>query len=279
MKKMRSMPYNLQFFAEVAGAQGATDTSTAATGADGAGSQAMSDSQELDVLLNGMTTGGQQQQQTQQQSDQQQQQQQSQQQQQQQTDQQQQVDKSNYAFGQMRKQIADLQGLLGKVAQANGIKYTTPAELLEKMNDDAISKMAQSQGVPVEVLRELESLKQDSLAYKEQRLKDEATVGFQNVMTQYGLTQDELIAFASELDADGKNPFAQQIDLVAEYKIRHFDDVINKRVTLAVREALAKSNNADQHSSTPPDQTPPAGTEPQKITTVAGLSDLLSEMK
>ena len=143
------MPYNLQFFAEVAGAQGATDT---ATGADGAGAQAMSDSQELDTLLNGMTTGGQQQQQTQQQSDQQQQQESQQQQDQQQQNQQQQVDKSNYAFGQMRKQIADLQGLLGKVAQANGIKYNTPAELLEKMNDDAISKMAQSQGVPVQIL-------------------------------------------------------------------------------------------------------------------------------
>ena len=147
MKKMRSVPYNLQFFAEVAGAQGATDT---ATGADGAGAQAMSDSQELDTLLNGMTTGGQQQ--TQQQSDQQQQQQSQQQQDQQQQNQQQQVDKSNYAFGQMRKQIADLQGLLGKVAQANGIKYNTSAELLEKMNDDAISKMAQSQGVPVMIL-------------------------------------------------------------------------------------------------------------------------------
>lgn len=270
------MPYNLQFFAEVAGAQG-TDTSTGTDGTDGAGAQALSDSQELNTLLDGMTNANGQQQQTQQQSDQQQQQQD--QQQQQQPDQQQQVDKSNYAFGQMRKQISDLQGLLGKVAEANGIKYTTPAELLEKMNDDAITKMAQSKNIPVEFLKELETLKKDSLDYKEQRLKDEATVGFQSVMTQYGLTQDELIAFATELDAAGKNPFAESVDLMSEYKVRHFDDIVNKQVTLAVREALAKSSNADQHSSTPPDQTPPAGTEAQKITTVDGLSDLLSEMK
>ena len=75
-------------------------------------------------------------------------------------------DKQNFAFGQMRTQITELTNLLGKIANANGIEYTNNKDLLEKLNDDAIGKMAQKQNVPVELLREVEALRQDSQAFK-----------------------------------------------------------------------------------------------------------------
>lgn len=187
-------------------------------------------------------------------------------------------DKSNFAFGQMRVKISTLEGLLGKVAKASGIEYTDANDLLTKLNDDAINKLAQRQNVPVELLRRMEELEQNSNAYKQQQIQNAAAVGFQTIMTDYSLTQEELKAFALELDKVGKNPFAQPIDIVAEYKLMHYDDIINKRVEAAVQAALTKSNVADQNSSTPNTQQGQGGGADNKITTISGLNALLDTM-
>ena len=188
-------------------------------------------------------------------------------------------DKRNYAFGQMRTQINQLTELLGKVAKANGVEYTDSKDLVAKLNDDAITKMAQKQNVPVELLKEVEALRQDSAAFKAQQLKDAAAIGFQNVMTTYGLTQEQLKEFAVELDQRGKNPFTQPIDVMSEYKMLHYDDILNTAVKKAVEEALKKDSAADQSSTTPGQQQGSNGGSEAKITTVAGLTALLDGMK
>ena len=188
-------------------------------------------------------------------------------------------DKRNYAFGQMRTQINQLTELLGKVAKANGVEYTDSKDLVAKLNDDAITKMAQKQNVPVELLKEVEALRQDSAAFKAQQLKDAAAIGFQNVMTTYGLTQEQLKEFAVELDQRGKNPFTQPIDVMSEYKMLHYDDILNTAVKKAVEEALKKDSAANQSSTTPGQQQGSNGGSEAKITTVAGLTALLDGMK
>ena len=188
-------------------------------------------------------------------------------------------DKRNFAFGQMRTEISHLTDLLGRVAKANGIEYSDSKDLVAKLNDDAIAKMAQKQNVPVELLKEIEILRQDSAAFKAQQLKDAAAIGFQNVMNTYGLTQDQLKEFAVELDQAGKNPFAQPVDILAEYKMMHYDDILKAEVQKAVEEALKKDSAANQSSSTPGQQQGSNGGGETKITTVAGLTALLDGMK
>lgn len=187
-------------------------------------------------------------------------------------------DKRDYAFGQMRTQINQLTDLLGRVAKANGVEYSDSKDLVAKLTDDTIQKMAHKQNVPVELLREVEMLRQDSAAFKAQRLKDAAAVGFQNVMNTYGLTQDQLKAFAVELDQAGKNPFNQPVDLMSEYKLRHFDDIVKAAADKAVEEALKKDSAANQSSTTPGQQQGSSGGSDTKITTIAGLSALLDGM-
>lgn len=185
----------------------------------------------------------------------------------------------NYAFGQMRTQISQLTDLLGKVAKANGIEYADSKDLMAKLTDDAITKMAQKQNVPVELLKELEMLKQDSRAFKEQQLKNAAAIGFQKVMDDYGLSQEELKQFAVDLDRVGKNPFTQPIDIVNEYKMMHYDDILKKEVQKAVEEALKKDSAANESSSTPNGNQGGGEGGTAKITTVAGLNALLDGMK
>ena len=188
-------------------------------------------------------------------------------------------DKRNFAFGKMRTEINQLTELLGKVAKANGVDYTDSKDLVAKLSDDAIQKMAQRQNVPVELLREIETLRQDSEQFKAQQRRDAAAIGFQKVMDTYGLTQDQLKDFAVELDRQGKNPFEQPVDLLAEYKMLHYDDILNAAVKKAVEEALKKDSAANQSSSTPAQQQGGSGGEAQKITTVAGLTALLNDVK
>lgn len=189
-----------------------------------------------------------------------------------------QEEKTNYAFGQMRQQITTLNGILEKVAKANDIQYNGVDDLIQKMNDDAINKMAKAQNVPVELLREMETLKQNQMVWQKQNREQAAFTGFQALTTQYGLTQDELKSFAVELDAEGKNPFVGDVNIIDEYRLKHFDDILAKQTEKAVKEALSKSGVADQHSTTPSQQkgTTSTGTG-EKITTVEGLNVFLKD--
>ena len=186
----------------------------------------------------------------------------------------------NFAFGQLRQENNELASILGKIAQANGIQYTNTRDLMGKLNDDAISKLAQKQNVPVELLREVDALRAGQQQWQQSQREQVAFTGFQTLMSQYGLSQDDLKAFAVELDGAGRNPFTQDINVVDEYRLRHFDDIVAKRVDTAVKEALAKSSAADSHSSTPGAQQGAGGGEGgQKITTLEGLNNLLKDFE
>lgn len=190
------------------------------------------------------------------------------------------VDQKQYAFAELRTQNAQLLGVLGKLAKAHGIEYKDNNELLSKLSDDAVTKLAEKQNVPVELLQRMERLEQIEQLYQADQLKTQAFAGFQKVKDTYNLSEDELKTFAQELDQAGKNPFMQAIDLENEYRSRHLDDIVQKRVQAAVQEALARSNAADKHSTTPSQivGAPDTGST-EKITTIAGLNNMLSELK
>lgn len=188
-------------------------------------------------------------------------------------------DKQAYAFAEMRNQVNTYKNILSKIATANGIEYGDDKELLSKLSDDTITKLAQKQNVPVELLKKVEALEQDSEALKQTRLKDAALIGFQKVMTDYQLTEQELTKFAQELDEHNLNPFVSEVDLEKEYRNLHFNDIVQKRVDAAVQAALSKSTQADKHSSKPNTKTGGGNNTNQKIDTVSGLNSLLADMK
>lgn len=189
-------------------------------------------------------------------------------------------DKQQFAFAQMRTQNAQYKGLLDKIAKAAGIEYTNDTDLLTKLNDDAIGKLAQKQGVPAELLKRMEDLEGVKSLYEAEQLKQSAAMGFQKLMKEHSLTEKELQEFAKELDGRGLNPFVMKVDLDAEYRLTHFDEIIEKKVKAGIEQALKTSNAADQHSSTPNQKTgKPGSSDGEKISTVDGLSALLHDYK
>ena len=192
-----------------------------------------------------------------------------------------QAERMNYAFGQMRTELNANKALLAKLATAAGIQYTDENDLIAKLNDNALNQLAQRQNVPVDLLKRMEALEQNNAAYEMEQRKTETMLSFQKLQTTYGLTNDELLAFAQELDEKGMNPFASRINIDATYRDLHFDEIVNKRVAAAVEEALKKSSVADTHSSTPNRSTGKGDNsgDGKKITTVSQLSALLDGVK
>ena len=188
--------------------------------------------------------------------------------------------KQNYAWAELRAQNAQLKAMLGKIAQATGIEYADEKDLVAKLDEDVLNKLAKKQNVPVELLKRLDMLEQRDKVNEAQRLQQEAFVGFQRIKDTYNLDDNELQAFARKLDETGKNPFLQEVNLDAEYKILFFDTIVQKQVAAAVEAALKKSGAADTHSTKPSTKgglkDPDA---PAKITTVAGLGSLLDKLQ
>ena len=186
--------------------------------------------------------------------------------------------KANFTFAQMRNQIASYEALLSKVGNATGIKFDNVQDLTTKLNDDALTRLAQQQNVPVELMRKLEMLEQDSNNWKQAQLKESALAGFQNLMTKFELTQEELNQFAIELDEADMNPFNKAVDVEATYISKHYQEVLNKQVQTAVQEALKQSQVADAHSTTPNTNTGAPSSPDAKVTTVHQLNNFLDSL-
>ena len=195
--------------------------------------------------------------------------------------------KQAYAFAEMRKQNAQLSQqaqqltqLLTKLATANGVQFADNNDLMSKLNDDALTKIAQKQGIPKEYLQRMEVLEQHYQTTQANELKNSAFLGFQKVKDDFKLEEAELQAFAQELDTKGKNPFVQAVDLTELYTAWHFKDILAKETKAAVEAALKKSNAADQHSSTPSSSKgKPDSGKADKITTMEGIDEFLKGMK
>ena len=155
--------------------------------------------------------------------------------------------------------------------------YKDYKELLAREDIDAVTLPLPDQ---VHCQIAVDALRAGQQQWQQSQREQVAYAGFQTLMSQYGLSQDDLKAFAVELDGAGRNPFTQDINVVDEYRLRHFDDIVAKRVDTAVKEALAKSSAADSHSSTPGAQQGAGGGEGgQKITTQEGLNNFLKDFE
>ena len=182
--------------------------------------------------------------------------------------------KQNQAWAHMRTQNKQLNDLVKKIANAAGIEYTNDIDLVSKLNDDAIGKLAVKQGVPKELLERMEQLERVNAVHEEEQARQNALSGFNRVGAEYDLTQEELLAFAGELDELGRNPFEKQVDVFEEYRKLHFDDIMQKQVQAAVAQALARDDKANTHSTTPKADkgTSNADDDAAKISTVSQLT-------
>ena len=187
--------------------------------------------------------------------------------------------KMNYAFMQMREQNAQLLGALQSIAKSKNIQYNNTQEMLAKLNEANTQEQAKNSNVPVELLQEIQAMRQQTQAFAQQQNQARLTNEFSQLMRDYGLSKDDLINFSDELTAKGVD--VMKVNLVQEYKTMHQDEIITKMVDKRVEEILKRTNQADTNASTPNSALGGGGTgnSDKKIDTVAALDAALKDVK
>lgn len=190
-------------------------------------------------------------------------------------------DAANAAFAQMRVQNKELLGanqqmtqVIQAMAKSMGVEGNSMNEIMEKLNDDAINKAAGGNEQVAALMKEVNQLKQRDQIYTQAQLKTAADDGFRGIQKEFGLSNEELIRFAGELDAQQLNPYAVQgVNIREKFVAANLTTIIDRQVQAALQRA-AKGEN---HSSTPSDKSGGTG-DTKKISSVAGLTAMLNDV-
>ena len=183
------------------------------------------------------------------------------------------------AFAAMRVQNKQLSDMLEKIAKAAGIQYSNQQELMQKLNDDALTKLAAQQNVPVELLKRMEMLEENNRLFEQQQNQTRLTNEFAALQAKYNLDVNAMTQFAQQLDADGVDPY--KVNIIREYESRNLDAIIEQRTQAAVQAALRADANAGAHSSTPnaaQGSSTDGGAQQHSISNSAELNKLLATM-
>lgn len=185
------------------------------------------------------------------------------------------------AFAQMRIANKQQQQLINQIAQVVGVTNTNdPNAVMSALQGLVIKAQSQKQGIPEDVLARLTMLENKDQEHQKQQAYLAAGRGFHNIKEKFGLSDDGLEAFAKELIADGLNPYEQPIDLMREFKTRHFDELIEQAVQRGIDQEAKRAAKAGTQSSTP-NSTVGAQNDSElpKINSVAELNKFLEENK
>ena len=185
----------------------------------------------------------------------------------------------NQAFAQMRVENSNLRKLLGNVANVLGIDPNTPQEqMLQAIQKRVTAAQAKQQNIDPALLERLNVLEDYKANSERQALANKAIIGFQAVKNQFNLSDAELNDFADQLIEAKVNPYTSDIDLVAEYKLRNFDKLIEAAVARGVEQEARRSKNVSNHSTTPGNTTG-GGTNnnTEKINSIAEFDKWLAE--
>lgn len=190
--------------------------------------------------------------------------------------------KQNSAFAQMRIQNKELSDLLMDLAKATGQTPKNITEAQEILKGGLTKVISKNRNIPEDVLREMEEDKKALEEYKQNAARQKAVAGFQLVKDQFELSREDVNKFADKLIENKINPFEQDIDLVKEYKVLYFDELIQKAKEAGVQEERARSLKAQNNSTTPSTQKglpENAGSQDAPIKTVSDLDKLLDSLK
>jgi hypothetical protein len=189
--------------------------------------------------------------------------------------------KQAQAFAQMRIANQQQQQLINQIAQVVGITDTKDHNaVIKALQNLAIKAQSQKQGIPEEVLAKINRLEGMEQEYQRQQTYLAAGRGFQSIKDQFKLDDNALESFAQELIADGLNPYENPVDLMSEYRNRHFDELIAQAEQRGMEQEAKRAAKAGTQGSTPPDTTGGrAESDAPKIETVADLNKWLEENK
>ena len=193
-------------------------------------------------------------------------------------------DKAAKQFASMRVQLKQYENLLTDLSKLLQIPDTLDQTgRLEALKDAIIKGQSKQSGISEEIIRRQQASDAELMELRSGQHAAQMYGQFQKVMDTFKLDQDKLRDFAQELQAAGIDvfdPSNKNLDLLREYRDRHFDEILTAREKAArdaaLEEERKRAEKANKHGTTPPGrQGAPAGEGGQKIETQAALSGFL----
>lgn len=185
-----------------------------------------------------------------------------------------QEDKKAFAFAQLRQEANQKKQLLTGLQRILKIPEDTPLEdVMTKVQEAIVKAESKQTGVPEEIISKINTLEQRDKEYRAHQLQENAYLGFSKVQKEFGLDNEGVKTFAIELMKDNLNPFEQDVDVLKEYKLRHFDDIVNNRVTKAIQEEQQRAAKAGTQSTKPGNTQGQTKGETGKINSVKELDN------
>ena len=189
---------------------------------------------------------------------------------------------ANDAFAAMRVQNRKTTEALAAVLQQHGLDpnlANDPDALIQQANQARLEEEAKRQKVPTELLQRLTDLEARDREAQQRRLTDAALAGFQAVKNQYNLSNQDIAAFAKQLQDAGTNPFEQEMDLVYHYKLHNLDKIIAAETQKAVEAALKNQKSSTQFSTQPSKTQGKESTGTEQIDTMAKFDRFIMNLK
>jgi len=191
-----------------------------------------------------------------------------------------QPDKAAQEFARMRVENKRYTTMLGDIAKILGVQDTSNTDtVMTALQQMVLKAQSKASGIPEEVLKEHQEMKNKLVEREQQDLRMQAFLGFQKVKDTYKLTDAELGQFADKLVAEGRNPFTTPMDMVKEYKVLYFEQIVEKEREKARQEEAARAAHAAAHSTQPSAKDGKANGDPAKIDSVKALDKWFSEQK
>ena len=181
--------------------------------------------------------------------------------------------KATQAFIHMRQENKSMHDMLNNIAGVLGIDSKDEQQIMTTLQARITDAQAKQNNVPPELMRRLNDLEQQNQAHTAAERQRNTAIGFQRVADKFKLDQNGLNQFAQDLVKAGINPLEQEVDLIREYKMMHFDDEVQRAVEAAVAAEQARAAKAATQSSTPGTKTggPTSSGGPEKINSIREL--------
>lgn len=191
------------------------------------------------------------------------------------------TNKQNKAFAEMRIQNKEYEQFLLQMAKVAKLDVKTAKEAKDLLAARLQQTEAKQKQMDPQVLAELEESRKQIAELQQSRVREKAIAGFAQLKTLHGLSDNDLNDFADALVAQKKNPFEQEMDLVAEYRLVNFDKLMEKAREEGRLAEIARSTKAQQSGSNPGTQrsTPTnTGGSEKSIKTPEDLDALFKEL-
>lgn len=189
------------------------------------------------------------------------------------------INASAKAFAEMRIQNKKYKDVIEGLAKLTGVQADSPENLIEKVNEILLGAQAKKDNVPLELVKEVQSLRSLQTDLVKQQREQTAILGLRKLSETYSLDNNAITKFVEELIEKGQNPLENEIDVVEAYKALHFDDIVKMQVEKALAENKARLEKAQAQGSTPQTQIGGGTQEPTKITDIKSLDALLATRK